>query len=233
MNKLKDIKWLGHSAVLLIDSDDNHIYIDPFLSQNPKTPEEFKTPDQVDYILLTHGHEDHVGDTLDLAKKHNAKVLGIVELSAILKSDGLDESLALEMNKGGTTDLGPFKVSMTSANHSSSFGGRYTGEPAGLVVWFENSTVYHAGDTNIMHEFNYYRELYHPDVAFIPMGDFYTMGPKEAAMCVEMLQPKKALPIHYDTFPPLVGDPEEFKKEVESRCGTKVEIPAPGDSISF
>lgn len=233
MNSLKDIKWLGHSAVLLIDSENNHIYIDPFLSQNPTTTEEFKQPDKVDFILLTHGHEDHVGDTIELANKFDAKVLSIVELSGLLKSDGLKEELAVEINKGGTFDFGGFKVSMTSANHSASFGGRYAGEPAGLVIHFDNHVVYHLGDTNIMHEFNYYKELYNADIAFVPMGDHYTMGPKEAAMCVEMLDPKIAVPIHYGTFPVLTGTPEEFKHEVGERTSVKVIVPESGSSIKL
>lgn len=233
MNTLKELKWLGHSAVLLIDSDDNHIYIDPFLSQNPTTPDEYKQPEKVDYILLTHGHEDHVGDTINLANKNDAKVLSIVELSGLLKNDGLNEDLAVEINKGGTFDFGAFKVTMTSANHSASFGGRYAGEPAGLVVHFDNHVVYHLGDTNIMHEFNYYRKLYNADIAFVPMGDHYTMGPKEAAMCVEMLDPQTVIPIHYGTFPPLTGKPEDFKNEVEAISNAKVVIPEAGESITL
>jgi L-ascorbate metabolism protein UlaG (beta-lactamase superfamily) len=233
MNTLKDVKWLGHSAVLLIDSENNHIFIDPFLSQNPTTPEEYKHPEKVDFILLTHGHEDHVGDTIELANKHNAKVLSIVELSGLLKTDGLNEDLAVEMNKGGTVDFGGFKVSMTSANHSASFGGRYAGEPAGLVVHFDNHVVYHLGDTNIMHEFTYYKDLYNADIAFVPMGDYYTMGPKEAAMCVEMLDPQTVVPIHYGTFPVLTGTPEEFKHEVGERTSAKVVVPEAGTSIGL
>ncbi len=226
--------WLGHSAFKIIAPNDSVLLIDPFLSQNPKTPDSEKNQDKVDYILLTHGHEDHVGDTLDIAKNTGCKVVSIVELSGLLKKQGLAEEQAVEFNKGGKLEFDGFSVSMTNANHSSSFGGEYAGDPAGLVISFtDDITIYHAGDTNIMPVFSIYKDLYAPDVAILPIGDYYTMGHSEAALSATMLRPKIAIPCHYGTFPVLVGDPEKFKKETEEKTdgNTQVIIPEAGKSI--
>jgi L-ascorbate metabolism protein UlaG (beta-lactamase superfamily) len=235
MNTNVDIIYLGHSAFKLRSPAGKNILIDPFLSGNPLTPEEHKTQEQIDYILLTHGHEDHVGDTLEIAKNTGAKVVSIVELSGLLKSDGLAEDQAVEMNKGGSIRMDDFVVTMTNANHSSSFGGRYAGDPAGLIVRFDDDiTIYHAGDTNIMPDFDIYAELYKPDITFLPMGDYYTMGPDEAAIAANMLKSELFIPIHHSTFPPLTGKPEVFKKEVESltKGASNVHIMKPGETLN-
>lgn len=224
--------WLGHSAFKLVSPSGKNIYIDPFLTQNPTTPNEFKQPDDIDYILLTHGHEDHVGDTLDLASNNDCKVVSNVELSGLLKKHGLSEDQAVEMNKGGTIEFDDFAVTMTSANHSSSFQGEYAGDPAGLIVTFDDDiAIYHLGDTNIFADLELYGDLYEPDVALVPMGDYYTMGPTEAALACELLAPEYAVPIHYGTFPVLTGQPEDFKELVEEACDTEVWIPEAGENF--
>lgn len=224
--------WLGHSTFKLITPQDEVIYIDPFLKDNPKTPDDQKQPDRIDYILLTHGHEDHVGDTLQLAKKTDAKVLGIVELIGVLKKHGLDESQAIAINKGGSAYFKNFTVTMTSANHSSSFGGEYTGEPAGLIIRFDNGfTLYDAGDTNVMYDMKIYGELYNPDMVFLPIGDHFTMAPNEAAYAAGLIGATYAIPIHYGTWPILKGSPDEFKKLVEVKYKTKVIIPEIGENF--
>lgn len=237
MNTKIKAQWLGHSAFRIESPDGKVILLDPFLTHNPKTPSPYNSVDgigHVDYIFLTHGHEDHTGDTLEIASATGCKVLGIVELSGLLKNKGLKEDQALELNKGGSLTVDDVTVYLTNANHSASFGGQYAGDPAGLVLDFHNDlTLYHMGDTNISWDFALYQRLYNPDVVFAPMGDFYTMGPREAAMCMEMLKPQLAVPIHYGTFPPLTGTPEEFEKHVTEFCGnaTKVIAPKPGDEF--
>ena len=221
--------WLGHSAVKIIAPNDKVLLIDPFLTHNPKTPENEKIQPKVDYIFLTHGHEDHVGDTLEIAKATGAKVVAMVELSGLLKSDGLPEDQAVEMNKGGSIEFDGFTVTMTHANHSTSFGGRYAGEPAGFVIGFKKDiTVYHAGDTCIMPDFKLIRKLYKPDLAFLPIGGHYTMGVKEAVLASGMLKAKKTVPIHYGTWPILSGSPEEFADKATDKH-TEVVVATPGE----
>lgn len=221
--------WLGHSAFRLESPSGKVIYIDPFLSENPTTPDEHKQPDDIDFILLTHGHEDHVGDTLDLAEKTGCKVVAQVELSRLLKKHGLNEDQAVEFNKGGMIHFDDFSVALVNANHSSSFQGEYAGEPGGLILSFEDDICfYHMGDTNIFTDLEFYADMYEPHVVAAPMGDYYTMGPQEAAMCLEILNPKIAVPIHYGTFPVLTGEPEKFKDFAEDYSETEVLIPEAG-----
>ncbi|MEX0929467.1 MAG: metal-dependent hydrolase [Balneolales bacterium] len=234
MNTQVQAFWLGHSAFKLVSPKGSIIYVDPFLTGNPQTPDSEKAPEAIDYILLTHGHDDHVGDTLDLAGKTGARVLSIVELSALLVRDGLPEDQAIEMNKGGTVQFDDFKVTMTSANHSSSYNGQYAGDPAGLIIHFEDDIkVYHAGDTNIMMDFKLYWELYRPEVALLPVGDHYVMSPEEASYSCKLLRPKLAIPIHYGTFPVLTGSPEEFKQVTEERSKGKTRVVIPEAGTNF
>lgn len=226
-------QWLGHSAFKLVSPGGTTILIDPFLSQNPTTPEEHKQQDNIDYILLTHGHEDHVGDTLEIAEKTGCTVAAIAELSRLLvNKHGLNEDQAIEFNKGGTVEFEDFSVTMVSANHSSSFEGDYAGDPAGLVISFDDDiTFYHLGDTNIFYDLELYGELYEPTVIAVPMGDHYTMGPEEAAMACDLIQADYAVPIHYGTMPVLSGDPQDFKKYTEESTDTEVWIPKAGENF--
>lgn len=223
--------WLGHSAVKLISPKGNIIFIDPFLSQNPSTPEELKSVEKADYILLTHGHEDHVGDTIEIAKNTGAKVVGIVELMGLLGKEGLSDDQSVAFNKGGTVHFDDFSVTMVSANHSSSFNGQYAGDPAGLIISFEDDIcVYHMGDTNIFADLELYGELYDPHLVFAPIGDHFTMGPEEAAYAVEMIDPEIAVPIHYNTWPPIEADPSIFK-EVLEEFDIDVRVPKIGENF--
>lgn len=218
--------WLGHSAFRIISQNGSIIYIDPFLKDNPATPQNLKSVEKAHYILLSHGHEDHVGDTLEIARNTGCKVVANVELCGILKNLGLAESQAVEMNKGGTVHFEEFSVTLVSANHSSSYNGMYAGEPGGLVLSFEDDIcLYHMGDTNIFGDLELYGQLYEPHVVLAPIGDTYTMGDEEAAYAVEMLNADLAVPMHYGTWPPLYGNPEVFKEVLEEISDTKVIIP--------
>ncbi|MDG5765965.1 metal-dependent hydrolase [Balneolales bacterium ANBcel1] len=226
-------RWLGHSTFIVTTRNGKTILVDPFLDGNPTTPAEWKSPDQLDVILVTHGHDDHAADTLTLAEKTGAKVVTIVELSHLFQEDGLSGDQAVEMNKGGTVDFGDFRVTMTNANHSSSWKGRYAGDPAGFILHIDDLVIYHAGDTNIMPDFELYGTIYQPDIAILPIGDHYTMGPLEAAHACRMLKAKYAVPMHYGTMPVLSGTPDEFQKLVEELTGkqTRVLVPAAGENF--
>lgn len=229
MNTSAEARWLGHSAFKLVSPAGIHILIDPFLRNNTTTPDEWKEPDEVDYILLTHGHEDHVGDTLEIAERTGCNVVSNVELSGLLKKHGLAEDQAIEFNKGGTISFDDVSVTLVSANHSSSFKGEYAGDPGGLIVSFEDDiTIYHLGDTNIFYDLELYGDLYEPDIIFVPMGDHYTMGPREAAVACDLIQADYAVPIHYGTFPVLTGSPDDFKRYTEEETDTEVWIPKAG-----
>jgi L-ascorbate metabolism protein UlaG (beta-lactamase superfamily) len=230
-----EIVWLGHSAFRLTSPAAKKIYIDPFLTGNPTTPAEWKSPEFADYILLTHGHADHVGDTLSIARDTGAIVLAQVELAHLLQKHGLPAAQCIEFNKGGTVVCDDFRVTLVSANHSSSYAGEYAGEAGGLIVQFDNDiTFYHMGDTNIFADLTLYKELYSPDVVAAPIGGHYTMGALEAARCIGMLRPAYALPIHYGTFPVLAGSPEDFAGAVrETSAETTVLVPNPGDFVKL
>lgn len=224
--------WLGHSAFKLISPNGTVIYIDPFLKDNPSTPEHLKEVTEADFVLLTHGHEDHVGDTVEIAKNTGAKVVAMLELVGILQNEGLFSDQAIGFNKGGTVHFDDFSVTMVSANHSSSYKGQYAGDPAGLIISFEDDIcIYHMGDTNIFTDLELYGELYEPTIVFAPIGDHFTMGPEEAAYAVEMIDPDYAVPIHYGTWPPIDADPMEFKETLENHTEVKAIIPEIGENF--
>jgi L-ascorbate metabolism protein UlaG (beta-lactamase superfamily) len=225
-----ELTWLGHSSFRL-DAGGKRIYIDPFLNGNPKCPEGEQTPERVDVIAITHGHGDHVGDAVALAGQHGATVVAPVELADRLGSQGVEN--VKDPNKGGTVAVDGIRFTMTHAQHSSSDNdGNYTGEPCGIVVRAEDKVVYFAGDTNVFGDMqNVIARLYKPDVAVLPIGDHYTMGPEEAALAVELLGVKRVVPCHWGTFPPLVGRPAELAKLVGS--GVTVETIDPGGTVTI
>ena len=188
------------------------MYIDPFLNGNPKCPENEVEPERVDVIGITHGHGDHVGDTVGLAKKHSCDVVAPVELAGWLGQQGVEKTH--DPNKGGTVALDGVKFTLTNAFHSSSTDdGTYTGEPCGIVLELEDGTkVYFAGDTCVFGDMQLIGRLYSPDVAVLPIGGHYTMGPKEAALALELLGTKRCVPCHFGTFPILAGTPQELKQ---------------------
>ena len=225
-----ELTWLGHASFRL-DAGGKRIYIDPFLNGNPKCPENEQTPERVDVIALTHGHGDHVGDTVDLAKKHGATVIAPVELADKLGSQGVED--VKDPNKGGTAEVDGVRFTLTHAQHSSSDNdGNYTGEPCGIVVRAEGKTIYFAGDTNVFGDMKtVIARLYAPDVAVLPIGDHYTMGPDEAALAVELLGVKRVVPCHWGTFPALTGTPDALAEKVGS--DVTVERVDPGDTVTI
>jgi len=224
------LTWLGHSSFRIESPGGKRIYVDPFLNGNPKCPEHELEPERVDVIALTHGHDDHVGDTVDLAKKHSCPVVAQVELSGWLSGKGVEENVG--PNKGGTVDVSGVKFTLTNAFHSSSTpDGGYGGEACGIVVTVEDGTkVYFAGDTCVFGDMQLIGRIYEPDVAVLPIGDHYTMGPKEAAVALELLGVKRCVPCHFGTFPPLVGTPRELKQLAP---GVDVAEIDPGESVSL
>jgi L-ascorbate metabolism protein UlaG (beta-lactamase superfamily) len=225
-----ELTWLGHASFRL-EAGGKRIYVDPFLNGNPKTPESETTPERVDIIALTHGHGDHVGDTVDLAKQHGATVIAPVELADRLGSQGVEN--VKDPNKGGTVDVDGVRFTLTHAQHSSSDNdGNYTGEPCGLVIRADGKSLYIAGDTNVFGDMQtVIARLYKPDVAVLPIGDHYTMGPEEAALAVELLGVKRVVPSHWGTFPALTGTPDALQELVGG--DVTVEKLSPGDTVTI
>jgi L-ascorbate metabolism protein UlaG (beta-lactamase superfamily) len=220
------ITWLGHATVLIVTPKGTTILIDPFIEHNPKYPKGYKLPDKIDLLLLTHGHMDHIADAMPVAKKHGPVAIGMVELIDWLHSKGLKNEQGIGMNIGGSHQHGDVSVTMTEARHSSSItdGDKtiYGGNPAGFVITIDGGPVlYHAGDTTVFSDMQLIRDLYHPELAMLPIGDHYTMGPKAAAVAAKFLGAKTVLPIHFGTFPVLTGTPAALEKEL---AGTGVTV---------
>ncbi|MGH9498199.1 MAG: metal-dependent hydrolase [Terriglobales bacterium] len=232
--KLNGIKitWLGHATFRIETPGGKTVLIDPWVSGNPKCPEREKNLKQVDVMLCTHGHGDHIGDAVEIARKHEPIVIGMPELCGWLESKGVKRVSG--MNKGGTQTAGDVKVTMVQASHSSGIedGDQriYGGEAAGYVVEFSNGLkIYHAGDTCVFGDMAIIREIYGPEICLLPIGDHYTMGPREAAYACKLLKPKAVIPMHYGTFPILTGTPAELRKLAPD---VEVREMKPGETIS-
>jgi L-ascorbate metabolism protein UlaG (beta-lactamase superfamily) len=216
---LKGIKltWLGHSTFRIETPGRKTIFIDPWIMGNPMCPEADKKVKKADVLLCTHGHGDHIGDAVEVIKQHNPLVVGIYELCLWLAKKGAKQ--ISPMNKGGTQIVGDIKVTMVHADHSCGIqdGDQivYGGEACGYVVEFENGVkIYHAGDTNVFGDMAIIRELYAPEIVMLPIGDHFTMGPREAAYAINLLKPKTVIPMHFGTFPALTGTPSALQKLV-------------------
>ncbi len=226
------ITFLGHSAFKLRGGGVS-VLIDPWLS-NPvlNTPVDKVGP--VDVILVTHGHGDHVGETVPVAQKTGAPVVAIHELSVILARQGAPRTIG--MNKGGTLAIAGLKVTMTHAVHSSAVeeGGNLiaAGDPGGFVIEFPNGFVaYHAGDTAAFKDMELIRELYHPELAMLPIGSHYVMSPAEAALACRLLKPRWVIPMHYGTFPVLTGTAEELMERLKGEPEITVIPLKPGETV--
>jgi len=226
------ITFYGHSAFKLSGQGMN-VVIDPWLS-NPLLNTPISEVGPVDVICVTHGHADHVGETVPLAEATGAQVVAIHELSQILAQAGA--SKVIGMNKGGTVSLDGLKITMTTAIHSSTaeVGGQMVsaGDPGGFVITFPDGfSVYHAGDTAVFRDMELIQELYHPEVALLPIGSHYVMDPREAALACRLLKPRFVIPMHYGTFPVLTGTPEELKDLLQGQPETQVIALKPGETV--
>jgi L-ascorbate metabolism protein UlaG (beta-lactamase superfamily) len=225
------LTWLGHAAFRIDTAAGQRIYVDPFLNGNPKCPAGEQEPERADIVAVTHGHADHVGDTVAIAQKHGSTVVAQVELAGWLGMQGVAGDKLVGFNKGGTIDVDDVKFTLTNAFHSSSTPDRsYGGEAAGFVVELEDGKkLYFAGDTCVFGDMQLIGRIYSPDLAIIPIGDFYTMGPREAAVALELLGVQRCVPCHWGTFPVLTGTPQALQKLAP---GVKVEQLEPGDAVT-
>jgi len=233
---LKGIKltWLGHSTFLIETPSGKKILIDPWVMNNPMTPAANKKFEKLDTMLCTHGHGDHIGDAVALAKGHNPKVVGVYELCLWMNKKGAKQ--IMPMNKGGSQAVEDVQVTMVHADHSCGIEDEgqviYGGEPCGYVITFSNGVkIYHAGDTNVFGDMNIIRELYQPDIALLPIGDVFTMGPREAAYACKLLQPKAVIPMHFNTFPLLTGTPQDLDSRIKN-MGIELKTLQPGETVS-
>ena len=230
------LTWLGHAAFRLDTEAGTRVYVDPFLTGNPSCPDAEREPDRCDLVVLTHGHDDHVGDALTIAKRFSCPVVAQVEVRGWLSTKGLAAEPTHAANKGGTVRLGDARITFTDANHSSStFANEtflYLGEPCGVVLRPDGGPrIYFAGDTNVFGDMALIRRIYAPDVAVLPIGDHFTMGPEEAAVAAELVGAPRVVPSHYGTFPILSGTPDALRTLLPD--GIELLVPSPGETLAL
>ncbi|HEV2490261.1 MAG TPA: metal-dependent hydrolase [Candidatus Acidoferrales bacterium] len=227
------LTWLGHATFKITTPSGKVILVDPWLS-NPLCPEAEKKQARVDTLLITHGHFDHIADAVELGKKFKPQIVGIYETCAWLESKGVQNTMG--MNKGGTAEVGELEVTMVHAIHSCGIqdGDKiiYGGEACGYVIRLPGGmTIYHAGDTAVFGDMKLIAELYAPELALLPIGDFYTMSPRETAKAIRLLNVQHVIPMHFGTFPALTGTPQELQRLTQDIAGLEIHALKPGESI--
>jgi L-ascorbate metabolism protein UlaG (beta-lactamase superfamily) len=228
------ITWLGHGTFQIETPGGKQLLIDPWLKGNPACPEDRKTVDAVDVVVLTHGHFDHVTDAVDVCKQHSPAVVGIFELCGWLESKGVEHCSA--MNKGGTQTVEGVKATMVHAVHSCGItdGDQiiYGGEACGYVLTMENGfRIYVAGDTALHSDMRLIGELWEPELAILPIGDHFTMDPRQAAYALRMLGTKHVVPAHFGTFGLLTGTPDQLRDEASDIAGLEIHALEPGETL--
>jgi L-ascorbate metabolism protein UlaG (beta-lactamase superfamily) len=228
------ITWLGHATFIITTPGGKRIVTDPWLEGNPMCPPDKRRIDAADLILLTHGHFDHTGDIVTVSRSTNAPILAVFELSVWLERKGLKNVQG--MGIGGTVQAAGLEVTMVPALHTSSVVENdvivYLGQATGFIVKLENGQrFYFAGDTALFGDMRLIGEMYQPEIAFLPIGDHYTMGPEAAARAARMLGVRQVVPMHYGTFPILTGTPDALKKLVEPH-GIDVLVLKPGETAT-
>lgn len=226
------ITWLGHSTFKIESPEGKIILIDPWIQGNPACPDSEKKQEKVDLLLCSHGHGDHIGDARPIIQEHQPQVIGIFELVSWLGKKGAKN--ANGMNKGGTLAIENMRITLTHAVHSCGIQEDdgsiiYGGEACGFVIEFSDGLkIYHAGDTAVFSDMKLIGDLYSPDIAMLPIGDHFTMGPKEVAMACQLLRPKALIPMHYGTFPILQGKPGGLDSIAE-KMGFSIMVLKPGE----
>lgn len=219
-----EITWLGHGTFQLRLDSGEVLVVDPWTDGNPSFPKGYEFS-RIDAILITHGHFDHIHDAIPLAKRFSPKVVAIYETCVWLESKGVQNTMP--MNKGGSQQVGPFQVTMTHAVHSCGIqdGDRivYGGEAAGYIIRIpDGRSLYFAGDTNVFSDMQLIWEMYHPELAILPIGDLFTMSPREAAVACRLLKPARVIPMHFGTFPALTGTPQALAELIRDLPETQV-----------
>ncbi len=226
------VTFLGHAGFLIDGSA--KIAIDPFLTGNPIAKN--KAEDiKADLILVSHGHGDHLGDAVSIAKQSDGTVVSVFELATYCARNGAQSH---GMHIGGSHTFDGVKIKLTPAWHGAGLDSgdgpmEYLGNPCGFLISIDGKTIYHSGDTGLFGDMELLGRLHQIDLAMLPIGDNFTMGPDDALEAVKMLKPKLVIPMHYNTWPLIEQDPQAFKSEVETAIGIKVAVIAPGESMEF
>jgi len=230
------LTWLGHNSFKLVTRGARTVLLDPWVEGNPACPQAHRTFDKIDIMTISHGHGDHMADAVTLGKKFKPTIVCNYEIHLFLQKKGL--TTTSPMNKGGSQEVGGVRFTMVHAVHSSGIedGGQvvYGGEACGYVLTLEDGTrIYHAGDTAVFGDMALIAELYAPEIALLPIGDLFTMSPREAAVAARLLRPRYIVPAHYGTFPALTGTPEALREELRTQ-GVDAEVVAlrPGEALS-